>query len=325
MLRRITTVTGVFVAAILLLLLAPLWLVIGALVDLLRGKWHLPIVRLLGFSLCWAWLEVGGVSGAIFTWVIGRARHMPTQYALQRWWTKWLIRSLRITCGLRIDPQGASSLPYGPLVCLGRHASLGDALVSAWILGSVAHRFPRYVMKRELLIDPCLDIVGQRIPNRFVERGSAAVRQELAGIQGMATDMNDYDVAVIFPEGTRANDDKRTYLLERIGKRSPERQQKLSLLKHLVPPRAAGAEALLKAVPTADVVLMWHVGFDGLDTFGGILRRLEQGPSTAKVVFEVISRSEIPVGAKFSDWLDDRWVEIDAKVDSDLSALTSNS
>ena len=28
----------------------------------------------------------------------------------------------------------------------------------------------RYVLKRELLWDPCLDIVGQRVPNIFVDR-----------------------------------------------------------------------------------------------------------------------------------------------------------
>ena len=52
-----------------------------------------------------------------------------------------------------------------------RHASLADSLVSAWVITSVAGMNPRYVLKRELLVDPCLDIVGNRLPNHFLDRG----------------------------------------------------------------------------------------------------------------------------------------------------------
>ena len=40
----------------------------------------------------------------------------------------------------------------------------------------------RYVLKRELLFDPCLDIVGQRLPNYFARRGAGATEQEVAGV-----------------------------------------------------------------------------------------------------------------------------------------------
>lgn len=68
-----------------------------------------------------------------------------------------LICALRMTFGLGIEVEGADVLPSGPLVCLGRRASMGDALVSVWVFGSVAHRSPRYVMKKELAVDPCLE------------------------------------------------------------------------------------------------------------------------------------------------------------------------
>lgn len=319
--RRPITIGGLTLLAIVLVVTIPLWVVLSLGFDLVTGRWRLPTLRLLAFATCWSWLEIAGVAGSAATWLVGRARDMRSQYALQRWWAASIIRSLRWTCGLRIDVVGARDLPPGPIVCLVRHASLGDALVSAWIIGSLSRRFPRYVMKRELLMDPCLDIVGQRIPNWFLDRGTAAVRQELAGIRAMAEGMGDRDVAVIFPEGTRANDEKRDYLVGRLERRSPDRHARMSQLRHLLPPRAAGAEALLDAVPDADVALMWHVGFDGLDSLGGIYGAVRRGRTRARVEVVGVPRVEIPVGEAFGAWLDDRWVEMDERVAAAMGAL----
>lgn len=319
--RRPVTIGGLSLLAVLLVATLPVWVVLSVAFDLVTGRWRLPTLRLLAFATCWSLLELCGVVGSVGTWTVGRARDMPTQYALQRWWAASIIRSLRWTCGLRIEVHGSDSMAPGPVVCLVRHASLGDALVSAWIIGSLSHRFPRYVMKRELLMDPCLDIVGQRIPNWFLDRGTAAVRQELDGIRGMAEGMGDRDVAVIFPEGTRANDDKRRYLVDRLERRSPERHARMSNLRHLLPPRAAGAEVLLEAVPGADVALMWHVGFDGLDSLGGIYGAVRHGRTRARVEVVTIRRADVPTGEAFGRWLDDRWLEMDERVADATGAL----
>ena len=37
----------------------------------------------------------------------------------------------------------------------------------------------RYVLKRELLLDPCLDIVGNRLPNCFVARSGADAQADI--------------------------------------------------------------------------------------------------------------------------------------------------
>ena len=312
--RRTITVSAVWFMALALLLLLPVWVVVCLLVDLFGRKWRVPTLRLVAFALFWSWLEVIGVSVAGCLWIVGQGKNQLANYALQRWWAKQLIWSLRITCGFGIDVEGVQTLSDKPLLCLGRHASLGDALVSAWVFGSLAHRFPRYVMKKELLLDPCLDIVGQRIPNYFVDRGSAAIRQEIDGIRAMASNMSPKDVAVIFPEGTRTNDEKRVALVQRLEKRAPERHAKLVGLERLLPPRSAGAAALLEAIPEGDVVLLWHVGFDGLDTFAGVRRRLTHAGPHARVVLELHDRASVPSGAAFESWLDDRWLEIDRKV-----------
>ncbi|CAB4621410.1 unannotated protein [freshwater metagenome] len=312
--RRPITVMAVVIGALLLTVLLPIWIVFSVVLDLVGRKWRLPTFRLMCFAWLWLWLETLGILGAELLWLTGQARNQRANYALQRWWAKQLIGSLRLSCGLKIEVEGAENLSAGPLICLGRHASLGDALVSAWIFGSLAKRFPRYVMKKELLFDPCLDVVGQRIPNYFVDRGSAAVRQELTGIRTMAANMGERDVAVIFPEGTRTNDEKRVGLVARLERRAPDRHAKLIGLQRLLPPRSAGASVLLEEIPNGDVVVMWHVGFDGLDTFGGVRRRIASANPSAKVVLEHHTRASIPEGDGFEAWLDDRWLEIDAKV-----------
>ncbi len=312
--RRPITVVGVLLGAFVLTLSLPVWILASIVFDLACRSWRLPTFRLLSFAWFWLWLETLGIIGAAGIWLTGQAGNHRANYALQRWWAKRLIGSLRISCGLKIEVEGVEELSTGPLICLGRHASLGDALVSAWIFGSLAERFPRYVMKKELLFDPCLDVVGQRIPNYFVDRGSAAVRQELTGIRTMAANMGDRDVAVIFPEGTRTNDEKRIGLVARLERRAPERHAKLIGLRRLLPPRSAGASVLLEEIPSGDVVVMWHVGFDGLDTFGGVRRRIASANPSAKVVLELHQRASIPNGDEFEAWLDDRWLEIDAKV-----------
>ena len=317
--RRPVTVGAVFLGAVLLLLLLPIWLIVSALVDASGRRWRVPTVRLVAFLLCWTWLELAGVVSSIGLWCIGRARDRRRNYSLQRWWAARLIGSLRLTCGLDISVVGADGLGDGPLVVLGRHASLGDALVSAWALGSIGGRTPRYVLKKELSLDPCLDIVGRRLPNYFVDRTSAAVSRELDGISALAHDLRHCDVAVIFPEGTRANDRKRRESLDRMRGRDAARADRLEALQHLLPPKPSGAQALVESAGSADVALMWHIGFDGLDTFGRIRRRLALGAPRAMVVFERHERSSVPEGEEFVHWLDTQWLSLDRKVAEALS------
>lgn len=312
--RRAVSIPVLLVAAFLLVLLLPLWLPLAAASDLVRGRVRLPTVRLLAFAVCWAWLETVGVGIAAVLWLTGQRRNRPAHYALQRWWAARLMDSLRLTTGIRIEAADAACLSPGPVVMLCRHASLADSLLSAWIITSTARMNPRYVLKRELLSDPCLDIVGNRLPNHFLDRGTADSAAELSALHSLAAGLEADQVAVIFPEGTRANDAKRERALTKIGERAPERAARLSALQHLLPPRPAGSQALVDGCPSADVVLAWHVGFDGLDTFGGILRHLAHRPRPVQFHARRVPRSEVPAGDEFTRWLDDAWLQSDAAV-----------
>lgn len=319
-LRRTVMVSAVTVAAIVSVSLVWLWLPLLVVVDVVRFRWRLPLVRFAAFGTAWAWFETLGVLGSFLLWVIGKGRDQSLNYRLQSWWTRGVVAALRRTVGLRIEVEGAPAPGQGPFIALCRHASLADSIMSAWVFITHSDLRPRYVLKQELKLDPCLDIVGHRLPNYFLDRTSNDVASELQGIEAMASGLDAGDVAVIFPEGTRANPIKRERLLKSLGERSPERAAVLSGLRHLLPPKPAGAGALLNAVPTARILTMWHTGFDGMDTFRGIVGQL--GRSAVKVQVRIVEhhRSAIAVGDGFVSWLDQQWVLMDELVNKHMAS-----
>lgn len=318
--RRLISIPGVVLAAVALVALLPLWLVLAALADAVRLRFRFPTVRLLAFALGWTWLEAVGVVSAAWLWSTGRSRDTARHYALQRWWARNLMAWLRITTGIRVEARGLDAFTPGPTVLLCRHASLADSLVSAWVLTDLVGATPRYVLKRELLADPCLDVVGNRLANYFLDRTASDSLAELDALRALSAGMDPTDVAVIFPEGTRASPQKRIRALQKIGERDPDRAQLLAQLQHLIPPRPAGAQALLEGCPEADVVVAWHTGFDGLDTFGGILRHLARPSRPVVFSAERIPRADVPSGDAFTAWIDQHWLRMDAFVDEHLYA-----
>jgi 1-acyl-sn-glycerol-3-phosphate acyltransferase len=315
--RRLASILGVSLLALAMLALWPVWVLGSMVFDLVRRKWRLPTTRLLAFATCWAWIEVAGVVASAVMFTAGQRKNLRAHYGLQRSWAGALMGALRWTVGLRVHVKNPEVLRPGPIIVLSRHASLADSLVSAWAVGNIARLQPRYVLKRELMSDPCLDIVGHRLPNYFLDRGSNNQSEELRGLAQLGTDLGEFDVAVIFPEGTRTNPAKRERILSEMAKRSPERAERMSELLHLLPPKPAGALALMEAAPNADIVIAGHTGFDGLDTFGGMLRRLESGGGVGGMWFVRIPRSEVPADG-LARWLDDRWLELDRAVGAEL-------
>lgn len=317
--RRLVSVPALFCAAFLLTISIPIWLPLVAVVDLVRGRPRLPVARLLAFGVCWCWIEVAGVTYTFLTWCAGRARREATQYALMDWWANTMMAAMRRTIGIAPEVEGLDELCGGGAIVLSRHASLADSLLSAWVVWCRARVWPRYVLKRELLYDPCLDIVGLRIPNHFLDRQATDADAELDELRRLASGVGPGVAAVIFPEGTRANDTKRERALEKIAARDPARAERLRSLRRLLPPRPAGSQALVEGAPDADLVLAWHTGFDGLDTFGGMIRHLARPLPPVRFVARRVPRTEVPVGDAFAPWLDEQWLRLDAEVDAALS------
>jgi len=287
-----------------------------AIADLIRGARRLPLARLTSFGLCWLWLETIGVAVATGMWLTGRTGDVEAHYRLQRWWADRMLSALRVTCGVTIHVDGVSELHPAPVVVLVRHASLADSLLAVWAVTKQGQLNPRVVLKKELLADPCLDVVGNRLPNCFLDRGAEDARAGLADIKRLGAEMQGASAAIIFPEGTRTSPAKRRRALERIAQRDPARAGRLAGLRHLSPPRPAGTRALIDGANEAGagVVLAWHVGFDGLDTFSGMLAALARPRTPIEMRLRRVPGPETLTNPDFTRWLDELWLQADEGV-----------
>ena len=117
---------------------------------------------------------------------------------------------------------------------------------------------------------------------------------------------------------------KREKSLEKIAEHDPERARKLSALRNLLPPRPSGAAAMMRGAPDVDVILAWHVGFEGLDTFGGILAALNRRPAPILFSARRVANSDVPRGRAFNEWLDRQWVRMDAEVGAAFASRHDN-
>lgn len=316
--RRAVVIPSLVGVAVVATVTAPLWAPAVVLVDLVRGRFRLPLLRLGAFGVCWSWIEIAGVSRAAWAWFTGRGRDERYHYDLMQWWAGLLMRALGATTGIRPRLEQADALAGGNAIVVARHASLADSLLSAWAIRCEADLWPRYVLKKELLNDPSLDVVGLRVPNHFLDRQAADSEAELDALRRLAAGVGPGVVGVIFAEGTRANDAKRARAIEKIAERDPVRAERMRGLRRLLPPRPAGTRAMVEAAPDADVVLAWHTGFDGLDTFGGIIDKLAKPLPPVRFVPRRVPRAEVPTGDAFDAWLDDQWLALDRAVDRAL-------
>jgi len=181
-----------------------------------------------------------------------------------------------------------------------------------------------YVMKRELLWDPCLDIVGQRTRNAFIRRGSGAREKELMLLRQLAATMTDKDAVLLFPEGTRFSEGKRRRLLEELADgKHPELLEQATRLQHVLPPRRSGALTLLDTRPEADVVFLAHTGLEGMEN----LSQLWRGALIGRTIHLALWR--VPATAIPRDetgriaWLNAQWETMNAFVRDNAPATPS--
>ena len=59
---------------------------------------------------------------------------------------------------------------------------------------------------------------------------------------------------------------------------------------------------------------MWHSGFDGMDTFKGIVHQLARSAIRVHVRIVEHHRSTVATGEAFVAWLDTQWMHMDDAV-----------
>jgi 1-acyl-sn-glycerol-3-phosphate acyltransferase len=313
--RRLVSLCGLSAVALFGAVASPaLWLVAFA-HDRLRGGTAVPALRVLA---TWVAAEVAGLAAALWIWLTVRdkAAFEDANYRLQARWAGALLASLARAYGLQIAVEGA--LGDGPALVFVRHASMADTLLPVALCTGPAGLRPRYVLKRELLADPCLDVVGQRLANAFVNRGGDPER-EGERVGALATDLGPRDVVVIFPEGTRFSARGRQERIARFRAAGETRLAEWSeSLTATLLPRAAGPLALLDAAPGVDVVFFAHRGFEGLRGLRALFDASLRGRSIA-VQIRRIAAAEIPREREARlAWLYDEWRSVDAFVGADV-------
>ena len=313
--RRAVTIPLYVLLFVLGLGLLPLAVALAAAVDAYRdSRWALSRCAL--FFVFYLGCEVIGIAAATALWVarvaIDRSTYLTWNFRLQCWWARTLFAGAERLFGLRLQVKGLEQLKTGPILLLVRHASVGDTVLPAVLVSSRQGIRLRYVMKRELLWDPCLDIVGNRLPNYFIRRGSGDSAREIAAVRRLADGLGPDEGVFISPEGTRFTPERQRRALDRIRRDGDaDLLSRAEQLRHVLPPRRGGTTALLEAETGADVVFCVHFGFDGVRAFQDLLGG-ELIDRTIEVEFWRVPASSIPEdrGARIG-WLYDQWSRVD--------------
>jgi 1-acyl-sn-glycerol-3-phosphate acyltransferase len=324
-LRRLLSVSAYTLSFVIFVALLPISLSFALALDLLARS-RLALVRTVLMVLVYLAFELLGIAAATVLWCRGGdpERYLDAHYRLQWWWAGTLFDVVRALFGLHVTVDGADCATPGPVLVFARHVSIADTLLAAAILSRPFGLRLRYVLKHELLWDPCLDIVGHRLPNAFVRRGSRDTAGDIAAVRALARGLGPRDGVLIFPEGTRATERARARViahLEASPGTTPEQLARARELLHVLPPRLEGALALLDEAPEADVVFVAHVGFERVRSLLD-LRRGELVGAEAHVLLWRRPRSEVPGDrAGREHWLATQWKHMDERVAA-LLALT---
>ena len=267
--------------------------------------------RLAVAALCFLAVENLGLLLLFWTWLSTSANsktRASRTFAIQRRYTGWHLSWVSWVFSLTFVIKGAELVLPGPLLVFVRHASLVDVLIPGAFIANVHKVELRYVLKRELLFEPCLDLAGHWIPNHFVDRAGTNSQAELAAIAALKAGFGENEGVIIYPEGTRFSPRRRDAMIATLEGEAKARALKL---RHLLPIRRGGATALLAAAPRCDVLFVVHHGLEGLTRLQEIWRGDLVG-KTITVQFWREKADDVPVDPDAQlRWLDERWQRVD--------------
>jgi 1-acyl-sn-glycerol-3-phosphate acyltransferase len=258
---------------------------------------------MLAAGALWA-ITLGGAIG-------GHERYRRANSALQTLWAGTLFRGVCGILNLRLEAEGFDRPLPSPFLLLVRHTSLLDTLLASVLLAGPHRRRLRFVLKKELLWDPCLDLVGRRLRNVFVERGGENPRRELEAIRGLAEGLEPDEGVLIYPEGTRFTPAKLARAKERWAENGGALGQLAEEFRRVLPPRLGGSMALLES--GHDVLVLTHSGLEKAADLSGAWSGRMYG-STIHARLTCHPAAEIPAEQRdlwlFRVWADlDEWIE----------------
>ncbi|MFQ5554610.1 MAG: 1-acyl-sn-glycerol-3-phosphate acyltransferase [Acidimicrobiia bacterium] len=315
--RRLVTIPRSILVFALLSVLLPAMLAAAALVDLVRWlvqrrPWM--AVRLVIFAWVFFAAELWGILWLLWGWMrngsrADRDKLLAAAWPVQAWWARTLFRTVRALFALDLQVEGIEGARPGPVIALFRHASIVDNLLPAVLLSDDLGLRLRWIIKKELLSVPALDVGGKRLPNYFVDRESEDPWAELEAIRSLSAGLGPDEGVLIYPEGTRFTESRRRRALERLEARGSDLWERASRLRHLMPPKPGGVLELLDT--GHDVLICGHDGLSGFARIsdlwsGAILRR------TVRVSIRRIAAADVPgTRSERVAWLYDQWQIMD--------------
>lgn len=328
-LRRFVTIPVVLLLLAVAIALTPIAVVLGALAGL-RPRGRARVARIALFTIVYLATEAAGLLAAVWLWIraglgrrIGSPRSIEAHYRLLGAMLRGLYAVGRPLFHVEVDAPTAlvsdsaetpdlPRTPGRPLLVLSRHAGPGDSFLLVHALLTVVRRRPRIVLKEDLLFDPFIDVVLDRLPHCFVghdpdDGGATAER-----IKQTTATMGPQDALLIFPEGGNFTPRRRQRAIASLRHRGLARASvRAQRLRNLLPPRPAGVFAAIDAAPHADLVFVAHTGLDHMQS----VRQVWQGiPLThpVEVTWQTMSAERVPLGEEERlRWLEGNWAEID--------------
>ncbi|MEX0789510.1 MAG: 1-acyl-sn-glycerol-3-phosphate acyltransferase [Actinomycetota bacterium] len=298
-------------------------LLLGALLYGLIFDRKLRVARVLAFATVYTFYEVVSIVALLGLWIgsgaglgIRSERMQRIHFTYMRWWLKRISRAAGRFFRLRISIEDPPARKEGPILVFSRHAGPGNSLMLMGTMMIAYRRLPRIVMLAKLQWDPLFDIMGNRLPNRFIRHDPSERDRSLEVIGELAAGTAGQGAFVLFPEGKDFTHPLRTRAIASLRRRGFHRHaDRAELLRRMLPPRHNGVMAAVKAAPHADVVFVAHTVLEDVGSFKEIYHRIPfERPVAAR--YWRIPPSEVPTEQEaLIDWLYSWWARIDEWID----------
>ena len=321
--RRLVIDPGIVLGLVFAFLAIPVWLV-GGLIAAALVPGTFRVLRISWFLFLYLAVEVlalvilfGLWIGSGFGWKVRSPAFQHAHYRLLGLMLRLVVGSAKRAFNLRIELQDPPAQTAGqtdrrPALMFSRHAGPGDSMLLLDFLVNGYRREPRIVLKEFLQWDPMVDVMLNRLPVAFVPGGRKGGEQLIQAISELAGSMGQDDAFVIFPEGANFTPGRQINAIRKlreIGR--PDLAERAETLRHTLPPRTTGVQAVMAAAPgNADVFFVGHAGLEAFESGGDIWRGMPMDTVVAAKTW-IVRADDIPPSDEQEPWLYETWAEID--------------